>query len=211
LAFYERIEPNIETAGSVVLLGIFGWGQVGRISLSHLIELLQATKIGECSTPALPDVLLSEGDGFSRLPCIEYYFSKRCVPKIFIVTGDVAISVFNRRQFYGTIEHVVSLAKRIGASQLIAVDGRPGAEGEKIKVFASRPSLAKRSALPSGEILEQGIIESYSGIAVGLARMYSLDAIGVVVPCHNSAPNRRAGMLAFRYLVNLLDLKEQAD
>jgi len=211
MAFFERIEPNIEASGSTFLFGILGWGQVGRITLSHLIDLMQATRVGECSTPALPDVLLSEGDGFGRLPCFEYYFSKKYVPKAFIVTGDVAISVFNRKQFYSTIEHIVSLAKRVGASRLIAIDGRPGVVGEKIKVFASRPSLAKKGILQGGEILENAIVESYSGIAVGLSRMYGLDAIGVIVPCENSSPNRRAGLLAFRYLVNLLDLKENPD
>jgi len=211
MAFYERIDPDIDASGSTFLFGIMGWGQVGRISLLHMIDLLKAAKVGECSTPALPIYLLSEANGFGKPPCFEYYFSGKCLPKVFMATGDVTINADNHRHFYGTLEHVVSLAKKIGAGQLIAIDGRPGGEGEKIKVFASSPSLAKRSALGGAEILRSTFVGSYSGIAVGLARMYAIDAVGVTVPCPNPATNRLAGLLGFRYLVDLIDLNERPD
>lgn len=128
-----------------------------------------------------------------------------------MATGDVTVNADNHRHFYGTLEHVVFLAKKIGAIRLIAIDGRPGDEGEKVKVFASRPSLAEKSALGSAEILKSTFIGSYSGIVVGLARMYGLDAVGVTVPCANPATNRQAGLIGFRYLVDLIDLSGVPD
>jgi len=211
MAFYERIAPDIDASGSTFLFGIMGWGQVGRISLLHMIDLLKATRVGECSTPALPIYLLSEANGFGKPPCFEYYFSGKSAPKVFMTTGDVTVNAENHRHFYGTLEHVVSLAKRIGASRMIAIDGMPGVDGERVKVFASRPSLAKRSAIGGAEILRSTFVGSYSGIAVGLARMYGLDAIGVTVPCANPATNRQAGLIGFRYLVDLIDLSGSLD
>jgi len=211
MALYEKIEPDIDASGSTFLFGIMGWGQVGRISLLHMIDLLKAAKVGECSTPALPIYLLSEANGFGKPPCFEYYFSGKSVPKVFMATGDVTVNADNHRHFYGTLEHVVFLAKKIGAIRLIAIDGRPGDEGEKVKVFASRPSLAEKSALGSAEILKSTFIGSYSGIVVGLARMYGLDAVGVTVPCANPATNRQAGLIGFRYLVDLIDLSGVPD
>lgn len=211
MAFYERIEPDIDASGSTFLFGIMGWGQVGRISLLHMIDLLKAARVGECSTPALPIYLLSEANGFGKPPCFEYYFSGKSVPKVFMATGDVTVNAENRRHFYGTLEHVVSLAKEMGASRMITIDGIPGGDGERVKVFASRPSLAKKSALGEAEILRSTFVGSYSGIVVGLARMYDLDAVGVTVPCANPATNRQAGLIGFRYLVDLIDLSKGPD
>jgi predicted ATP-grasp superfamily ATP-dependent carboligase len=205
----ERLDPEIDATGSSLIFGILGWGHVGRISLSLLIDFLRAAKVGECLTPALPPVFLSEGNGFGKLPTLEYYFSGRHVPKVFVVTGDVMIDMTDRKHFYGTIEHIVSLAKRLGATQLITIDGRPDKDGEKIKVFASRPSVAKRAALPGAAILKMARINGYSGIAVSLSRMYGLDGIGITVPSEILTLNRSAGMLGFKYLVNLLDLRER--
>ncbi|MGQ9514995.1 MAG: PAC2 family protein [Thermoproteota archaeon] len=185
---------------------MLGWGNVGIICLNLLIDLLRAEKIGECLTPALPDLLISQGDGFGRLPTIEYYLSKKHEPKILAITGNVIANPLDAKQFYDTIEHVVSLAKRLGAAQLIAVDGILGSENEKIKVFASRPSLVRKAATYGATVLGKKIVGGYVGVMVGIARMFGLDSVGVVVPCETPNMNQRAGLAAFKYLISFLDL-----
>ncbi|MBO3802453.1 MAG: PAC2 family protein [Candidatus Brockarchaeota archaeon] len=209
MALFERIEPGADAKGSTAVFGMYGWGSVGKICLNLLIDLLRPDKIGECSTPALSDFLISQGDGFGRLPTIEYYLSKRHEPRILAITGDAVVNQLDARQFYGTIEHVVSTAKRLGAARLIAVDGAIGSERDGIKVFASRPSLARRAAVQGATILEKSVVQGYAGVAVGLARLLGLDGVGVVVPCENPEPNQRAGLSAFKYLVSFLDLRLQ--
>ncbi len=211
MALFERIEPNVDARGSTAVFGIYGWGSVGKICLSLLIDLLHAKKVGECSTPALPSVLISQGDGFGRMPTIEYYLSEKHVPKILAITGDTIANQFDARQFYSTIEHVVSVAKRLGAAQLIAIDGTIGSEMEKIKVFASRPSLARKAAVHGATILEKKVVRGYVGVMVGLARIRGLDSIGVVVPCENPELSQRAGLAAFKYLISFLDIKRQPE
>jgi len=201
----ERLKPGLETAGSVLVLGLQGWGGVGRIAASTLTAMVGAERVGECYTSGFPDSLICEEPGFGRLPCLEYHFSPGSKPRLFIVSSDAMLNPEARAEFYETLEHVVLLAKKLGADMVVAVDGILGEEEDPPKVFATTRALAE-TASKGGEVVRGVVVRGYAGVVVGLSQLHRVRGVGILAPCENPAPNRGAGVKAVKHIVKMLDV-----
>ena len=92
----RKIKRNFdlkELTNSILLVGLPGMGNVGKITVDYLIDKLKAEKICEVETDALPPIVYLNEQNKIELPKIELFFKKISTKeskklKILFLAGD---------------------------------------------------------------------------------------------------------------------------
>lgn len=83
-----RMVDNVKLKNSVLIVGLPGIGNVGKITADFLIENLKAKKLADVFSHHLPPQVLMNEDAMARLVRNELYYKKRKEGDLIIFTGD---------------------------------------------------------------------------------------------------------------------------
>ncbi|MBU5678355.1 MAG: proteasome assembly chaperone family protein [Candidatus Aenigmatarchaeota archaeon] len=174
-------EPKLNNV--IMIEGLPGIGNIGRIAAGYLVEKLKAKNFAELySSDFFPSVILQK-DGIARLLRIEFYYYKGEKNDLIIVIGDTQAST--PEGYYDLSNAILDVARKFDVNLIITLGGLAREE------FSGKPRVV--GAVNNEKLLERfknyeiifdgnlvGSIVGVSGLLVGLAAIRGIDAISLL-------------------------------
>jgi uncharacterized protein (TIGR00162 family) len=222
----EEIEVHelkkVELNKPVMIEGLPGVGNVGKLVAEHMIQELNAEKIVEIYSRHFPPQVLVNGDGTVRLCKIEIYAWKSKELDLLIINGDQQ-SVTNEGH-YLISERLLDFAQQHDVSRIYTLGGYGiGQLVEKQTVLGS-VNEAELVAEMKGYGVEfrddepGGSIVGASGLLLGLGKMRGISAVcllgltsGYLVDPKSAQAVLKILCRALNLEIDMQDLKDRAE
>ncbi len=175
-----RKKPKLNNP--VLIEGLPGFGQVGRLVAEHLVKEFKGEKFAELYSPHFPPQVMIKNDGLIDMISNNFFAIKR--PKkrdILVVIGESQAATITGQ--YEICEKILDVAKEFGVKDVITVGGyamgrlmkRPkvyGAANDKkvIKEFSKHGAIFKTKG-------DRGGIVGASGLLLGLGQLRGMNAV----------------------------------
>lgn len=164
----------------VLVEGLPGIGNVGRVAAGYLVSELKMKKFAELYSPHfLPLVLLQNDAVAGMLKCEFYYY--RGKRDIVILTGDT--QSITPEGHYEICDKILDFAGKLGVKEIITLggfaEGREIVEPRVIGAVNDRKLLKKydKLGIDFGKEHPIGTIVGASGLLLGLGKLYNIDAL----------------------------------
>jgi hypothetical protein len=163
-------KPKLNTP--LLIEGMPGIGNVGKIVADMLVDQLKAKKLADIYGRKLPNSVFVNEENLVELPSIELFYARAGKQDVIILSGDA--QPIDEESCYEFCETVLEHAKRIGTTQLITLAGIGLSESPmKSQTFCTGTDkkfieeLAKAGANPKihGKV---GPILGVSGLLLGV-------------------------------------------
>ena len=116
-----RMEEDVKRKNAVLIVGLPGIGNVGKITADFLIESLKAKKLADVFSQHLPPQVLMNEDAYARLVRNELYYKKRKEGDLIFFTGD--FQGLTSQGQYEICYKVLELGKKLDVKQIITLGG----------------------------------------------------------------------------------------
>ena len=166
----------------VLIEGLPGIGNVGKVAVDFLIDELKAKKLYEITSYTFPHSVFVNEDNLVELPIVEVFYkqlgSKR---DLLLIGGDV--QPIDEISSYEFSEKVLDLAQKYGTKEIITLGGIGLNEiPKKPKVYCTGNSKKLIDAYKSDMVSNKlygvvGPIVGVSGLLLGLSSRRKIDAI----------------------------------
>jgi len=113
-----RINKKIEKKKGILIQGLPGIGNVGRIVVEYMIEELKAKRIGSYIEKEKPAVLFINEEGIEE-PIIEIYHAKK--KNLYLIKGNY--QPINEKNMWRYASETITLAKKMGINKVITIGG----------------------------------------------------------------------------------------
>ncbi len=159
----------------IVVEGLPGIGNVGKVAAEYLIEKLKAKKFAELYSDHYPYHVFVNDDDTVDLPKNEFYYHKGRKRDVIIITGD--IQSMTPHGHYEIVEGMLSLVRKLGARTVFTLGGfgvNPLPKVPKVVGAVTDAKLKKKYRkygikFESGERV--GIIIGASGLLLGVGKL----------------------------------------
>jgi len=192
ITFEKKNKPKL--SNPIFIEGLPGIANVGKIAVDFLVEELKAKKLCSFYSHSFPHSVFVNEKNLVEMPKIEIYYKKfngkngkkSKARDLLLLTGDV--QPIDEASCYGFSEEVLKLAQDFGSKEIITTGGI-GLQNipEKPKVYATSNSkdflktFDKKNLKVKTDIFGVvGPIMGASGVLVGLANRYNLDAAALL-------------------------------
>lgn len=177
--YYE--EPALEKP--VLIEGLPGVGNVGKLAAEHLLDQLKAKKFADIYSMYFPPQVVVDEEGITKLVNNELYYSQADGkhPDLIILVGDY--QGLTPEGQYDLSDHVLQIAKKFGVETIFTLGGYGiGKMVEQPRVLGAATSKDLVEEMKSkGVIFSKGEpgsgIVGASGLLLGLGKIYGLKAI----------------------------------
>jgi len=200
----------------ILIVGLPGVGNVGRIAAGYLIEELKATKFAELySSHFMPFVMLQKGSAVHVLNNEFYYWraEKAGQRDLIIMVGD-SQSV-DPEGHYEIVETILPYVKSFGVTDVLTLAGLGVGQKKaapKVVGVVNDMSVIKKykdAGMDFSAGDRVGTIVGAAGLLIGLGRQYGMDGVCVLgetsgVPL---IPDPKAAEAVLRVLVRILKVK----
>ncbi len=162
----------------VLIEGLPGIGNVGKIVVEYLIQKLNAKKFAEVYSSSFPYHVFVREDGTVELPKNELYYVKRKEGDLVFLTGD--FQSMTPEGHYEISNAVLDFAKKLGVKFVITLGGF-GIEDipKKPRVIGAATSEELVATLKSLGVYVEGrnigMIVGASGLLLGLGKLKGMD------------------------------------
>ncbi len=208
--YLRRLDtPSLEKP--ILLEGLPGFGNVGKIAANLLIEFLNAKPFAELYSPYLPDYILVNGEGICRLPWYRFYASSSQNKHFIIVTGDAQPSSEDVKAHYQLCSEILDVAMEFGCEMIITTGGIPSMQPtDDIYVAATSPKLAEEIMNRGAILYSKGRILGATGLLLGMAKQKRIPGICLLSLTTGLRADHKAALNLFHFLIKLLgvDIKE---
>lgn len=171
-------EDNL--SADILIEGLPGIGQVGKLVAEHMIRELNAEKVAEIHSTYFPPQVFIESDGNVRMANNEI-FRYDGVQRIAFLVGDHQSG--SNRGHYVLTEKYLDIAERLGAHRIYALGGfGVGHLVDEPRVFSAvngtalRPQVEKAGGVFEREDPVSGIIGA-AGLLLGLGAQRGIEGI----------------------------------
>ncbi len=176
-----KILEKVKLKNPVLVEGLPGIGNVGRVAAGYLINELKMKKFAELYSPHfLPLVLLQTDSIASMLKC-EFYYHRGKNRDIIILTGDT--QSITPEGHYEICSKILDFATKLGVTELITLggfaEGKEVVEPRVIGAINDKKLLKKyeKLGIDFGKEHPIGTIVGASGLLLGLGKLYNVDGI----------------------------------
>ena len=185
---------NLKEAGKIPTLknpvlieGLPGIGNVGKVAIDFMIEELGAVKIYDFLSYTFPHSVFVNEDNIVELPCIELYYKQMGGkgPDLLLLSGDV--QPIDEVSCYEFCELVLDVLKQFGGNDVITLGGIGlRAVPKKPKVFITGSSKAVVNDYKKGLAVDDklygvvGPIVGVSGVLLGLAGRRNMRGVALL-------------------------------
>ncbi len=165
----------------VLVEGLPGIGNVGRVATGYLVNELKMKKFAELYSPYfLPLVIIQDDSVASVLKC-EFYYCRGKENDIIVLTGDT--QSISPEGHYDVCEKILDFAEKLGVKQIITLGGF--AEGRMIEEPKVIGAVTDKKLIKAYENLNIdfgkqhpiGTIVGASGLLIGLGRIRGMPGI----------------------------------
>lgn len=174
-----NVLEKVKLKSPVLIEGLPGIGNVGRVAAGYLISELKMKKFAELySQHFLPLVILQEGGIASLLKCEFYYHKPR---NLIVFTGDT--QSISPEGHYSFCEAVLDFSQKLGVKDIITLggfaEGKPVSEPRVIGSVNDKSLLKKygKYGIDFGKEHPVGTIVGASGLLLGLGRLRGINGL----------------------------------
>ena len=164
----------------VLIEGLPGIGNVGRISAGYLVTELKAKKFAELYSPHFLPLVVIQPGGVARLLKGEFYYYKGSKRDLIILVGDS--QSITPQGYYEISGKIIDVAKEMKVSEIITLGGL-GVEkivkSPRIIGAANNEKLVRKYS-KYGIVFDDTVaanIIGISGLLLGLAEIENIDAV----------------------------------
>ncbi len=168
---------NLKFNKPVMIEGLPGMGNVGKIAVDFIIESLEAKKIFEINSYAFANCVFVDDNGIAELPKVEVYYKKIKTNDLFLVSGDV--QPIDERGCYEFCDDLLDLFQDCGGKEVVSLGGMGLEESPKksnVYCVGSDKKVINdwkvNGVKTAGGII--GPVIGVSGLLVGLAKKRGL-------------------------------------
>src|SRR4030043_2209478 len=145
----------------IFVMGLPGFGNVGRIAAHLLIKFCDAKPFAELYSPYFPDYVSVSSKGICHLPKYEFYSATMEKNNLVIMTGETQPSFDDVLAHYLICDEIVDFVEKLGCHFIVTMGGVPLTE-DKTQVY-----VAATSARLANEFMEKGVVIYSKGRIVG--------------------------------------------
>lgn len=179
-----QISKKPKLNAPILIEGLPGIGNVGKVAVDFIIEELKAVKLYEITSYAFPHSVFINEKNIAELPSVEIYYKKYNSKKqhdLLLLAGDV--QPVDEADSYEFSDNMLDIAEEFGSQHIITLGGIGLPEiPKKPRVYCtgnSKDIIAKyKDSLVINEMYGVvGPIVGVSGLMVGLATRRKLSAV----------------------------------
>jgi proteasome assembly chaperone (PAC2) family protein len=199
----QTSEPVLEKP--IFVLGLPGFGNVGKIAVHLLTKFCGAKPFAELYSPSFPDYVSVNSKGICHMPRYEFYAAPMEKNDFLIMTGDTQPSFDDVVAHYMLCSEILDFVEKKGCSFIITIGGAPITE-EKAQVYvaATSPRLALEFMEKGAAIYSKARIVGATGLMLGLAREHNLEGVCLLGATPGLRADRGAGFSVFKFLMKAL-------
>jgi len=171
-----------ELKNPIMIEGLPGVGNVGKLAAEHLLEQLDGTKFADIFSKHFPPQVILDQDGVISLANNELYYAQNVgkgVDVIFLIGDHQGLTPEGQ---YELAQNIVDLAQDMGVSRIYTLGGYGvGKMVENVRVLGAVTNLEMKEDLEShGVVFSPGEpgsgIVGASGLILGLAQIQGTEA-----------------------------------
>ena len=172
-------KPKLKNA--VLIEGLPGIGNVGKLAVEHLIDVLEAEQFVELNSKDFPPQVFINSDGTIKLVNNEFYYwkaKKKNQPDLVLLTGDY--QGLSSQGQYELVSKILDICEEFGVKEMYTLGGYGlGQEIEKPEVLCATThknlvkKLKKQGAVFKKNEPGGGIVGA-SGLLLGLGKQRGL-------------------------------------
>lgn len=206
----EQFGKDPKLSNAVLVEGLPGIGNVGKVVVDFIIDELNAVKLYELSSYSLPHSVFVNEKNLVELPKIKIFHAKLNKKKdLLLLAGDVQPS--DEVSTYGFCDKVLDILKKKGVNEIITLGGIGLPEiPKKPKVYCTGNSKAvikkyKDKCVHTNLYGVVGPIVGVSGLLLGLAKKRNIGAVSLLAETYGHP--LYLGVKGAREILNILDKK----
>ncbi len=175
---------NLKLKNPIMIEGLPGMGNVGKITIDFIIESLKASKIFEISSFTFPNCVFVNEKGMVDLPKVEIYHKNLKGKDLFLVSGDM--QPVTEEGCYEFCDKLLDLFEEYQGKEIITLGGIGLEEMPKTpKVYCAGTdkSIMSKFAVDGIKSAEGvvGPVIGVSGLILGLAKLRKINGIVLLV------------------------------
>lgn len=207
--FYEEPELN----DPILVEGLPGVGNVGKLAAEHLLDQIQAKKFADIISKHFPPQVMVDDEGLIKLVNNEMYYSKGegKRPDIIILVGDYQGLTPDGQ--YELSDNTLQIAKRYGVQMIYTLGGYGiGKMVEKPRVLGAATDrelvveMKKRGVVFSKGEPGSGIVGA-SGLLLGLGKIYDIKAVCLMGETSGYFVDPKGAEVVLRVLADILNVE----
>jgi uncharacterized protein len=209
--YKELSKPKLKNP--ILVQGLPGFGQVGRLAAEHMIKELKAVKFAELISPSFPPEVFIDKDGVIRLIKNEFYSYKKGKAELIIVLGDSQAT--DVRGQYELSEAILEVIQKYGVKTIFTMGGyATGVLKEKPTVFGAATDSDLVKKYEKYDVIfrtdtERGSIVGVSGLVLGLGALKGIQGVCLMgeTPGHPLFVDARSAEAVLQVLSKILGVK----
>jgi len=207
---------KVKMKNPVLIEGLPGIGNVGKIAIDFIIDSLKAKKVYEITSYNFPHCVFVNEDNIVELPSIEVFHKKVNNKDFLFLAGD--IQPLDERSCYEFCDNILDLFQKYEGKEIItlggiALDKIP--KQPRIYCTGTNSRIIKRyqSNVVQNIYGVIGPIIGVSGLLTGLARRRELDAVSILAETfgHPTYLGIKSAKEILKLLNNKLNLRINLD
>lgn len=197
----------------VLVEGLPGVGNVGKLAAEHLVEQLKATKFADIYSKYFPPQVLVDDEGLIRLVSNELFYSKGegKRPDLIILVGDY--QGLSPEGQYELSDHVLTVMKGMGVKRVYTLGGYGvGKMLDKPRVLgAATDKELVEEMKEKGVIFSKGEpgsgIVGASGLLLGLGKIYGMRSVCLMGETSGYFVDPKGAEAVLRVLTSILNVE----
>ncbi len=194
----------------ILIEGLPGIGNVGKIAADFLVDELKAVKVYEIFSYKMPHSVFVNEKNLVELPSLEIYYKKGKKNDILFLVGD--IQPIDEESNYEFCDTVLDLFQKHKGKEIITLGGiglKSVPENPKVYCTANTSKIIER--YKKGSVLNDkiygvvGPIVGVSGLLVGLSKRRNIEAIAILAETYGHP--MYLGIKGAREIVTILNKK----
>ncbi|MBS3159947.1 PAC2 family protein [Candidatus Woesearchaeota archaeon] len=200
---------KIKYKNPIMIEGLPGIGNVGKIAVDFIIEILKPIKVFELISDKLPACIFVDNNNIGRLCCIEVYYKKIKGNEYFFVSGNA--QPVNEEGVYELANFLLNILKDNNGKEIVTIGGIGLEQIEKdVKVYyiASNTKIVKKYNLNKLKRYCDsfaGPVLGVTGVLVGLSQRKQISCINLLV--ETGASMHYVGIHGAREVLKILNDK----
>jgi len=194
----------------ILIEGLPGVGNVGKIAADHLAEKLNAKKFAEIYSKHFPPQVSLDADCVAQLACNELYYAKANGRDLIFLLGDY--QGLTPEGQYALAETVVDIAVSLKVSKIFTLGGYGiGTVVDKPRVLGAVTAASlKEGVAKHGVSFVAGEpaagIAGASGLILGMSRVKGIDAVCLMGETSGYFIDHKSSSVLLKTLMKILDI-----
>ncbi len=189
----------------VLIAGLPGVGQIGKLASDFLIQQLSAKKFAEQLSPYFPHYATLDRSGMLRPTCHEFFYANHSRRDLIILTGEYPLT--SCEGHYKVAIEILNAMEKVGVREIYTIGGYIPTSGKEKGEVVIMPNTEVLSRLSSGIEVEVGPVIGLTGLLVSLAGLRGIKGAILLAEAGDPLVDSRSAKKVLQTLCGILDLK----